>query len=339
MIGLAVVVLAAAGLSAVSLTKAVETEHESRRPTRMSALDRGLDLGKVLDRPHIVFRSTSPGPTYGLLAAVPLGRPTGKRSVSSLSCDRVYASATTGICLSANRGAVTTYRAQLLSGRLVPRLTVPISGIPSRVRMSSDGSLGAITTFVSGHSYASLAFSTETTVLETAGAHPIEDLEKTFRTTVDGRVVTASDLNIWGVTFGPGPRPRTFYATAATGGSTWLVRGDLERRTLTSVGRDAECPSLSPDGTTLVYKKRNGSPRRWRYHVLDLTDGSERALPETRSIDDQVAWLDNDHVLYGVPRGDSGEVDVWKASVRNSGSPKLLIRNASSPAVVRAAAH
>jgi Tol biopolymer transport system component len=53
------------------------------------------------------------------------------------------------------------------------------------------------------------------------------------------------------------------------------VRGDLAARTLTSVHPDAECPSLSPDGLRVAYKKNvaTGSVSHWAIAVLDLRSG------------------------------------------------------------------
>jgi len=333
---LVLVVLLAAALTLVFVVRAVRDEQRRLVPTVATVRDRGLDLGAVLDVPHIVFRSTAPGPTYGLIGAVPLDRPDGRRSVSTISCDRVYATPTSGICLAADRGAVTTYSADLLTGRLIVTAPIPIGGIPSRARLSADGTWAATTAFVSGHGYGTIDFSTETVIVERATGQRLGNLEKTFSTFIDGRRSTAADLNIWGVTFAPGPRPNRFYATVATGGRTWLARGDLAARTLTSVRADGECPSLSPDGRRLVYKKRAGSSITWRYHVLDLTTGVERPLVETRSVDDQAEWLDDNHVLYGVPRPEAAQSDVWVADVRPSaGRPRVFLPAASSPAVVR----
>ena len=98
---------------------------------------------------------------------------------------------------------------------------------------------------------------------------------------------------------------------------------------------NVECPSLSPDGTKIAFKKASGpsTARKWRFTVLDLRTGVETALPETRSIDDQLAWLDDDHVLYGVPRGSSGRTDVW-VSPLTGGAPRMLVPDADSPAAV-----
>jgi hypothetical protein len=333
---LALVVVAVAGLTSVFLVRALGEQQRRLVPTAATKLDRALDLGAVLNEPHIVFRSTAPGPTYGMLASVPLKHPGGRRSVSTMLCDRIYATRTSGICLAAQRGALTTYSAQLLDGRLAVRAPIPIAGIPSRARLSADGSYAATTSFISGHGYGTIGFSTQTSITGPDSAHSFDNLEKDFSTLIDGRKVTSADLNIWGVTFGPGPRPTLFYATVATGGSTWLARGDLASRTLTALREDAECPSLSPDGKTLLYKKRAGSATRWRYHVLDLKTGAEHPLAERRSVDDQAEWLDDQHVLYGLPRHNSGETDVWVVDVRaTSAKPTVFMPHAWSPAVVR----
>jgi len=332
--GLALVLVLVVALTGTFLIQAIRAQRRARVPTAATQLDRALDLGAVLDRPHILFRSSAPGPTYGRVAAVPLTDPGGKRSVSTMSCDRIAATTDGAICLAADRGAITRYRAELLTGRLAAGRLIPITGIPSRARLSPDGSWAATTTFISGQGYGTIGFSTETKIVERSDGRSFGNLEKTFSTVIGGRVVTASDLNIWGVTFAPGPRPNLFYATVATGGSTWLARGDLRGRTLTAVREDAECPSLSPDGRTLVYKKRAGSRVRWRYHVLDLATGLERPLSETRSVDDQVEWLDNEHVLYSLARPGSAQADVWMADVRSRARPVRFMRDASSPAVV-----
>jgi hypothetical protein len=54
-------------------------------------------------------------------------------------------------------------------------------------------------------------------------------------------------------------------------------------------------------------------------------------------VDDQVEWLDDDHVLYGLPGQGSkaAETNVWSAPADGSGPPRLLIEKAWSPAVVR----
>jgi hypothetical protein len=211
---------------------------------------------------------------------------------------------------------------------------LPLNGIPSRTRMSRDGSLVATTTFVHGHSYANAGeFSTETLVSRADGSMS-ENVEQ-FTLFVDGAVVAAADKNIWGVTFAGGDR---FYATAASAKKTWLVEGSLAKRTLTALRPDAECPSLSPDGTRVAVKTRGDlPPGQWRIAVHDLRSGKSTLLAETRSVDDQIEWLDDSTVVYGLPRAGEGPTatDVWSVPADGTGSPGLLIHDAWSPAVIR----
>jgi hypothetical protein len=54
---------------------------------------------------------------------------------------------------------------------------------------------------------------------------------------------------------------------------------------------------------------------------------------EKRSVDDQVDWLDNEHVLYHIT-GENG-ADIWALRADGAEPPKILRRFAYSPAVVR----
>ena len=123
----------------------------------------------------------------------------------------------------------------------------------------------------------------------------IADLE-TFTVSDHGRVVDAADVQFWGVTFARDSD--TFYATLATGGKTHLIKGSVSGRTAEVIHDNVECPSLSPDGTRIGYKKLVGDEGKWRFHVLDLATGADVALAETRSVDDQLEWLDDRNLLY-----------------------------------------
>jgi hypothetical protein len=96
---------------------------------------------------------------------------------------------------------------------------------------------------------------------------------------------------------------------------------------------NVECPSLSPDGTRIAYKRRvdDGSVI-WRLHVLDLRTMQDAPLTEARMVDDQAEWLDDDTILYGL------EGDVWAVQADGAGAPRRLLQNALSPAVIHAAA-
>jgi hypothetical protein len=293
------------------------------------------DLSALLDQPRIVFRDTRLGGTYGRLAVAALADPDGPRAFGDVSCERVYATARAGVCVTATRGMAPRYGVSLLDQNLRVTSASDLVGLPSRARMSRDGTLTATTTFVTGHSYSSASFSTAT-ILHRDGKS-LGNLEA-FRTTLpNGQPLDAADRNFWGVTFAADDD--TFYATAASGTTTWLVRGSLRKRTLTAVRTDAECPSLSPDGSRLAYKKRlgNATPGVWRLASLDLATGTETLLAETRSVDDQVEWLDGNHLLYGLPRTGSEATtsDIWSVPADGTGTPVVLIHAAASPAAVR----
>jgi hypothetical protein len=283
----------------------------------------------------VVFRSTALGPTYGKLAVVSLADPAGARVVLDSSCERVYATAVDGVCITAERGIVSKFGITELDPKLAPRDSQELNGLPSRARISPDGSLLSTTTFVTGHSYAESSFSTET-ILRRETGEVIGNLED-FTATVDGQPFDIVDRNYWGVTF---VDDDTFYVTGASNtlGKTWLMKGSIASRTLTSVRTDAECPSISPDRTRVAYKTRQGNPApgQWHIAVYDLATGTETVLAENRSVDDQVEWLDDSTVLYALARtgSEATTYDVWRVPADGTGSPAVFLPQASSPAVV-----
>ena len=291
----------------------------------------------LVDAPHIVFRDTSRGPSYGRVAIVPLAHPSARPAITGLTCDRVYVAGGRGLCLFANRGVITTYKGVIFDARTFrPLHTFSLPGNPSRARVSADGRLVAYTVFVVGDGYGAPGFSTRTFVRDAASGRELAQLED-FTTYRDGHVIHAADFNFWGVTFAPDDN--RFYATLGTGGRTFLVQGDLARHRVKVLTAGVECPSLSPDGTRIAFKQRTGGgigPVRWRPAVLDLATLRSHPLVDTRNIDDQIEWYDNDHVSYGLPQGTSSPVtDVWKVPAAGGGHPERVLAGAWSPAVVR----
>jgi hypothetical protein len=327
----AVVVLAAATAVGYSV-QAAQRDSGPAATTVAAKTANAPALATVLAGPHLVFRRTSLGPSYGKVAAVRLADPDGPPALSDTECERVHVTRGQGICLFADRGVITTYQARLLDARLSPTRELRIAGIPSRARVSPDGRLAAATTFVSGHSYAQTGFSTATTLYDTASGRSLGNPEE-FAIVKDGERYSAADVNIWGVTFTQDGT--AFYATLSSKGRTHLVAGNVAQRELTVLATDVECPSLSPDETKVAYKRRVGGPNEWRLHVRDLRTGTAHALAEEHSVDDQVEWLNDDQVLYGLPRAGTAETDVWAVPADGSGHPRLFVPNAWSPAVVR----
>jgi hypothetical protein len=286
--------------------------------------------------PHILYVSTAVGADYEHLAEVPAGDPGAASAVGALGCERTYAATDTLVCLRTEGSLVATQYAEVYRDAAgTPQLEqkVQLPGIPSRTRVSADGRMVAWTVFVSGDSYNGPQFSTRTGVLDVQTGSVIPSLE-TFTAYVDGAAYHKVDINYWGVTFEKDDEH--FYVTMGSAGHTWLMLGDLATKSLQSVIENVECPSLSPDGTHIVFKKRVSTSLTapWRLYVLDLKTLQETPLAETRSIDDQASWLGNDEVMYQVPQTSGPGYDIWEVPADGSGTPKLLIHNGFSPVAV-----
>jgi len=86
-----------------------------------------------------------------------------------------------------------------------------------------------------------------------------------------------------------------------------------------------ECPSLSPDNRQIAFKSRIGDEDRWHVHVLDLKTLADHPVAESRSVDDQVEWLDNATLAY------SDGTNVYTVPADGSGEEQLLVKDATSP--------
>ncbi|WP_051606877.1 hypothetical protein [Microbacterium sp. CH12i] len=132
----------------------------------------------------------------------------------------------------------------------------------------------------------------------------------------------------------------SFYATVGmtTIGRTYLVKGDIATKTMTSVLESVECPSLSPDGTRIAFKRvtsGTGPTVHWTPAVYDIASGTVTVLDaEARNIDDQIVWLDGETLLYGVPNDTPGDSDVWALDADGTVEARVLIEHAWSPTVV-----
>lgn len=252
------------------------------------------------------------------------------RSATAMTCQRVYRAAGTTVCLRL-AGPGPTYAAEVSEDGAVVK-TVPLPGVPSRAKVSASGQVVTWTSFVTGDSYlVPGGFSTRTGFLDLRTGEAVESLEG-FTALVDGRAHTAQDVNYWGLTVARDDR--TFYATLASGGYTWLVKGDLAERRLESLRRDAECPSLSPDGTKVAYKKRIGRLGPWELAVLDLKTGEERRLPGTAGVDDQATWLDDDRLAFAAVPKDAKLSSIHVVPADGSAAAVVLIPDAASPSPV-----
>jgi len=320
-------ILLAGGLSLVLIVGAVAyilvAGHRAATPAVASA---AVDAGPG---ERLLFRSTAPD-SYGRVATVSRGNGAGPRTVSALACDRVYAAGGAAICLRPD-GPLATYQLAVLDAHLAVQDTYPLVGVPNRARVSPSGHVLAWTVFVTGDSYNGGKFSTRVGMLNTATGATVDTLE-TFAVVRDGRPYRAADLNFWGVTFADDQR---FYATMSTAGRRYLVAGDVAARTVRTLAENVECPSLSPSRRRIVFKEAIGDNPAggWRLTVLDLATMARTHLAETRSVDDQAAWYDNNTVMYAVRRGTRNS-DFWSVPADGSGKSSILIPDAESPAAL-----
>jgi hypothetical protein len=281
-----------------------------------------VDPGVTLTSPGVVVRDTSTG-------RVAVVRPDGSRGQTAASCSRVHAAAGRAVCLRPDPAAPSSFVLEVLGPDLAVQRTLPLNGVPTRARISADGRVVAWTVFVSGDSYTTSGFSTRSGVLDLETGVLTTDLED-FRVSDDqGRTSRPPvDANFWGVSFADDDN--TFYATMATGPHFYLVQGDFASETVTVLADGVECPSLSPDGTRLVYKRRLPD-LTWRLEVYDLGSGRRTPLAETADVDDQGSWLDDATIAYGKLDAATGEVGVWTVPADGSGVPALLAQDAESP--------
>ncbi|MFC9491473.1 TolB family protein, partial [Streptomyces hydrogenans] len=270
--------------------------------------------------PGVLYvRDTATGRVARVDPSAPGGRVTG-----GPACDRFHAAGNTALCLQRRPGVPARSYAIVLDRRLREVRRIGLPGIPSRARVSASGNVLAWTMFATGDSYARSSFSTRTSVLDLRTGYLVKNIEQ-IPLTLGGRRHHAPDVNYWGVGFAADDN--RFYATVSTGGRTHLVEGDLANWSARALRENVECPSLSPDGTRIAFKKRvsEGPREPWRLYVLDLATGREHPVAEGRGIDDQALWTDTATLAYG--RGG----DVWSVPADGSGSPRALARGASSP--------
>ena len=327
------IVLFGALCAALGLVAAGYTFHAAGKPAQAPQATPGAveDRDAIAAKPHLLFAESTGNPLADdPLAMAPLGTPDGGRYHAGFSCQRVYFVSGEGLCLTLGHDASAS-KAFIFDANFKVLHTLTPIGLPSRARISPDGRYGSMTFFVTGDSYAAGdQFSTRTSIIDMHSGQIIANLED-FTVHKDGQEFHLANFNFWGITFGQDSNH--FYATLGTGGKTYLMEGDVAAREMHTLIENVECPSLSPDNKHIVFKKRiaDGPPTIWRLTVLDLATMQEKPLAETRSVDDQAEWLDNNHVLY-TPT--TRHPSVWSVPADGTGQPKLFATGVVSPSVV-----
>jgi dipeptidyl aminopeptidase/acylaminoacyl peptidase len=287
---------------------------------RHGTAEAGPEAQLTLAPGQLLFRDTA----TGRVGAVPLADPKKKPQLSGLKCDRFAVAKQTAVCLAVKPGTLPAVTDVLvLDDHFAVRHTETLPGTPSRARVSPDGKRVAWTLFVTGDSYAATGFSTRAGLYEVDTGRLVKTIEE-LPVFAGGERYFAADTNYWGITFAPdGNR---FYVTLGSKGRTYLVEGDYRRYRGKTLRENVECPSLSPDGRRIAFKKKVGDGV-WRLSVLDLASMKETELAERRSVDDQALWQDDHTVLYGLDNA------VWAVPADGSGTPRKLAGDAASPAV------
>lgn len=256
-------------------------------------------------------------------------------AIAPLGCNRVYFAGGNGLCLLPQGGGqgVQLMFARAFDSNFEVKHSFVSEGLPSRARVSPNGRYGAFTSFVTGHNYESVGStaSTKTVIVDLTNKTTVGDLEQ-FVVTRDSKPFKAVDFNFWGVTFANDNN--TFYATLSSAGEILLLKGDVSSKTLNVIGKNIECPSLSPDNSKIAFKKRL-KPGDWRPAVLDLATMQETVLNEQRNVDDQIEWLDNSRVTYEVVDRTQNRKHLVATPIDGRGEATILMQDAVSPVVIR----
>ena len=315
------VVIVAAALYTVSQTSA----RQAPRPRLARATT-------PLRPPFLMFRLLAPEKAYGRVGMVSSGAEDVTWHVTPLSCARVAYASGRGMCLVEEQVGATLVRhvAYVFDGTFSRKHRIELAGVPIRARVAPDGRLASVTTYAEEESPAGERLAMESVLIDLVIGRVTADLRE-FALDTAGRDIRGP-IDISSVAFDDdGDR---VYATLATAADRYVVSGSASERRLRVLADGFASEALAPEGQRLVVKKRVGDRGFWQLAILHLpTLTTELLNHQSRSVDDQVEWLDTAHLVYH----DATETvtGIWTLAADGQSGPRLLVADAFSPAVVR----
>lgn len=280
--------------------------------------------------PFLLFRTLAPADVHGRVAWMQL-TPDGERGVASLACHRLHYAAGAGLCAVQERaGSAVVHAVYTFDAAMGRRRRIAIPGIPTRLRVSPNGRRGAITSYAEEETAAGERLATTSRIVDMATGRVVADL-RAFRVDNETSATVAGPVDVASVAFErDGDR---FFATVESGGERFLSSGSVGERRLTLLKTGVANEALSPDGRRLILKRLVEPRGIWRLAVMDLGTWEERDLAHPRSVDDQVEWLDADHVIFHDADGDT--TSIWMLAVDGTEEARVLTRDAFSAVVQR----
>ena len=279
----------------------------------------------------MIFRALGGGDAHGRVALLGL-QPDAARVVSPLSCSRVHYSGGRGLCVTQeSRPAGIENVAYIFDRRFERSRRIVLDGLPTRLRVAPNGRVGAVTTYMEEETAAGERLATRSRIIDMRTGKQLADL-RDFQ--VENRQLPPirGPVDFSSVAFERDSD--RFFATMATGDERYLVAGSVSERRLSTIRTGVASEALSPGGQRLVVKRLIRERGFWQLAVIDLRTWTERDLPQgSRSVDDQVEWLDDDHVLYHDIDGES--TALWMLPADGLNGPRVLLKDAYSGAVQR----
>lgn len=289
------------------------------------------DADAILEVGEVLATVAEPGDGYGRLM---IRHADGSRTLLDRRCQRVDVVGRTGLCLTDVGALEDSYLAEVFDASTadLPTLASQPNPLPSRARISPDAGWASTTSFLDGEGYSDIAeVTTHVQMINLLDGPRFRRLE-TWDIVSDDDWYVDPGRTFWGATFAPDNR---FWITIGVDDRTELLLGDPATSTLSPTGIEGSCPTVSPDGSTLIVKRARPDGSLGLI-ALNLESGAETELGESRNVEDQVAWLDDDTILYalhvGDPEVEQPKFDVWSLDVTPDAEPVLFMEGAASPA-------